>query len=274
MFCQTGSVMNRVAGTISALAVVAALTLGMASSTLAITWDLVGTGDWNTAENWDPDGLPTTSDTVNVNNGGTAQIGSEGAVANRFYIDGGSSIAFSGGATTTFSATGNHSYVGNNSTGTFTQTGGAFSIGQQALYVGNNATGNGAYNISGGSLACRYIRVGQNGTGVFNHSGGSVTVSLDNLVVGRYSPADGTYNLSGTGVLTAPNEYVGCWGDGTGGTGVFNQSGGTNTIAGNLYLGSSTTTETTTGGTGTYTLSAGTLAVSGDIVDRGRHGRC
>lgn len=272
MFSQTvrePRLQGCVLGTFAAFAL---LTLGANNAALAITWDLVGTGDWNTAANWDPDGLPTASDTVNVNNGGTAQIGSEGAVANHLYIDGGSTIAFSGGATTTFTVEGSHSYVGNGSTGTFTQTGGAFSIGQQALYVGNNASGNGAYNISGGSLACYYIRVGQSGTGVFNHSGGTVTVNSQNLVVGRYSPANGTYNLSGTGVLTAPNEFVGCWGDQTGGTGVFNQSGGSNTIAGYLYLGSSTTTETTTGGTGTYTLSAGTLAVGGDIVDRGGTG--
>jgi fibronectin-binding autotransporter adhesin len=53
-----------------------------------------------------------------------------------------------------------------------------------------------------------------------------------------------------SGSLSASKEYIGNYG-----TGLFTQSGGTNTIAGNLYLGYNT------GGDGTYNLNGGTLVV-------------
>ncbi len=62
---------------------------------------------------------------------------------------------------------------------------------------------------------------------------------------GLLDGSSGTYNLSGTGLLQAGNESVG---DGPG-LGTFNQDGGTNTVAGTLYVGHLSS------GTGTYNLS-------------------
>ena len=86
--------------------------------------------------------------------------------------------------------------------------------------------------------------VGVNGRGTIDQSAGTNTIAAGAgfLDVGVYGPSpglfggNGTYNLSGTGALVAnTNEYIG-----DGGTGVFNQTGGSNTIngAGNhFYLG-------------------------------------
>jgi uncharacterized protein with beta-barrel porin domain len=96
------------------------------------------------------------------------------------------------------------------------------------------------------------------------------------IYLGVNASGSGTYNLSGTGHIFASNELVG-----QGGTGVFNQSGGTNefnkhvgewngwgyTEAGSLYLGYSS------GSSGTYNLSDGSLWVPQGSVTVGKSGR-
>src|SRR6185436_18828575 len=75
-----------------------------------------------------------------------------------------------------------------------------------------------------------------NGRGTFEQSAGMNTIAAGAgfLDVGVFAGSTGTYNLSGTGALVAnTHEYIGDVG-----TGVFNQTGGSNTINGyNLYLG-------------------------------------
>jgi fibronectin-binding autotransporter adhesin len=98
--------------------------------------------------------------------------------------------------------------------------------------------------------------IGNNGRGTFNHSAGKNTIAAGTgfLDVGVFGGSTGTYNLSGTGALVAnTNEYVGDVG-----MGVFNQTGGTNTINGFnvLYLGYNAI-----GTGGTYNLSAGDLSL-------------
>ena len=108
--------------------------------------------------------------------------------------------------------------------------------------------------------------VGSMATGVFNHTGGTNTINAGSgfLDVGVFASGNGTYNLSGTGALVANvHEYVGDVG-----TGVFNHTGGMNTISGaghNLFLGGGPNN-----GTGTYTISGtgstSTLSVANDVV--------
>ena len=53
------------------------------------TWNNTGTGDWFNASNWTTgteDGVPTAAETALVNNGGTAQIGANNAVASSLTI--------------------------------------------------------------------------------------------------------------------------------------------------------------------------------------------
>jgi autotransporter-associated beta strand protein len=122
-----------------------------------------------------------------------------------------------------------------------------------ALYDGGtvwlgtgNLYGNSSSTVSGGSLAVNFEEIGQAGTGSLTQTGGTNSVSI--LTLGYYfnGPVSaGTYNLSGSGNLTVNgNEQLYD-------TGVFNQSGGTQTVAGGLQT------------SGTYNLSGGYLAVSG-----------
>ena len=119
--------------------------------------------------------------------------------------------------------------------------------------------------MNGGSLA-----VGGNaaigdwgGTGTFTQIAGTHTVAGD-LYLGYWSDRDGqyavgTYTLSGGSLSVGRNAAIGDWG----GFGTFTQTGGTHTVAGDLYLAYDS------GASGTYILSGGSLAVSGneDIGD-------
>jgi hypothetical protein len=102
-----------------------------------------------------------------------------------------------------------------------------------------------------------------NGSGLLNQSGGSNAVIENGALALGFNPTDtGTYVLSNAGSLTANNEFVGYQG-----MGIFNQTGGTNTISiasnpnDNNYFFD---VGFGTGTTGTYTLSGtGAVVVSG-----------
>jgi hypothetical protein len=154
--------------------------------------------------------------------------------------------------------------VGLNGTGNFNQTGGTNtmtgSVGA-GLYIGKSNGSTGTYNLSGtGSiLFANNEFVGNSGTGILNQTGGTNTVesATNGLIIAGTSNLTGTYVLSGTGSLTAGNELVGF-----GGTGIFNQTGGTNSIPASnnaaLTIGC--------GSTGTYTLS-GTGSLSCAVTE-------
>ena len=147
--------------------------------------------------------------------------------------------------------------------GVFTQSGGVnipyvkpssdfvyskLSLGSSAN--GSAAAGVGVYNMSGGSVGANAMFVGQVGSGTFAQSGGSIGVigtGGANLPVGLYVGGDIEANLThGTGSYTLGNtngtssnallvggvEYVGVRG-----SGVFNQTGGTNAIIGGGSIG-------------------------------------
>ena len=159
---------------------------------------------------------------------------------------------------------------GVNGRGAINQGGGVNSVG--TLYLGYNATDSGTYTLSDPgtvSLAGGTMYIGYGGTGTFNQMGGSNgTQSGFNIILGNSPGSTGTYNLSG-GTITIANqllpsghEYIGY-----GGTGVFNQTGGSNALngalngnTGGLVLGFSP------GSSGTYTLSgSGSLSVVNNV---------
>ncbi len=176
-------------------------------------------GDWSAASNWGGIG-PTASDEAYIINGGTAVITNldTGAVCND-------------------------------------------------LFLGDpNSANSGAVQMSGGSLsAANSENLGNNGIGTFVQSGGTNTIVANSFSTGSFSNslnlgcnpgASGSYSLSSSGVLSAPNVYVG-----SAGTGTFAQFGGTNTIANSLYLGYNM------GSSGTYTLSgSGVLSAPSETV--------
>ena len=98
------------------------------------------------------------------------------------------------------------------------------------------STANGIYSLSSTGLlnVSAAESIGEKGTGSFVQTGGTNTISGGgNLTLGGAATASGLYSLSGTGSLTVSgNEEVG-----NGGTGIFNQSGGTNTANNDLFVG-------------------------------------
>jgi hypothetical protein len=214
------------------------------------------------------------SGTYNLNDGSLASsneedVGSEGKGV--FNQTGGSntgnilSVGFLTGSSGTYSLSNGASLnateeMGFYGTGVFNQSGGSNAAGDLTLGTGIGSSG--TYNLSNGASlnVSNSETVGDLGTGVFNQSGGSHSVSATNgVTIGFLASGSGTYTLSG-GALMVPNGpiYVGYLG-----TGIFNQSGGGNTIA-NLYLGYSGPTGTNPASFGAYSLSNGaTLNVTG-----------
>ena len=162
--------------------------------------------------------------------------------------------------------------VGRAGHGTFTQnsgtnrigavTIGGVPVGTGTLTIGGEAGGTGVYSmdptVGRPELWASTEIIGNYGTGTFTQFGGTNTVAGD-LYLGRFAGGSGSYTLSGPSesfnpwgpsppatVLSAANIYVG-----DGGIGIFEQTGGTNRVGGDLRVGGS--------GAGTYDQSGGTL---------------
>jgi hypothetical protein len=146
--------------------------------------------------------------------------------------------------------------IGEYGTGVFNQTGGINTV-TNDLYLGSDS-GNATYSLSGGTLDVRENIVGGFGTNDFLIDGGILTnnwqsSNVDRFNVGHGSGSDVSFTINSRSV-TSNYQTVGGSGAGT-----FNQTGGTNTVTNNLYLGLDS------GGNGTYTLSGGTLDVKDSI---------
>ena len=151
-------------------------------------------------------------------------------------------------------------YVGYNRTGTFTQTGGSYSFGENTdnLIIGYNVGSSGTYTLSAGGISFYQISgeyVGYSGAGAFFQTGGTQSFNFSDLILGVNSTGNGTYTLSGGVLNMAPynNDVIGEAGSGT-----FNQTGGSHTLSqfNKLIIGDAS------GGVGVYNLSAGLLSVT------------
>ena len=142
---------------------------------------------------------------------------------------------------------GSTEYVGYSGVGTFTQSGGLNNT-TSSIYLGYNSQSTGTYTLSDtGQITASGLRINR-GTfmqtgGIFNNSG--------RLTLGAIG-SNSIYNLSGTGQLICSYEED----IGTGGTGIFVQSSGTNSGSITIIIGY----EQSSGGT--YDLS-GTGQLSG-----------
>ncbi len=140
------------------------------------------------------------------------------------------------------------------------------SAGVQPSSVTVNTTG--TYTFSGGPV--------NGGTGGLTVSGGTLALQNANAWSGAVTVDGGTLTLSGAGSLSANNEVAG-----QAGTGIINQSGGTNTtyeldlgansgsngtyaLSGNASL-SATYEYIGRGGTGTFNQSGGTNTIGGSL---------
>ena len=138
----------------------------------------------------------------------------------------------------------NTEYVGYSGSGNFAQSGGGHTVG--ILYVGYNSGSQGAFSFGGGATMYAVNQyVGYNGQGVFAQTGGtngSARLAGPVRSTSATRPAaTAHYQLSQTGQLYATAEYVGY-----SGTGVLQQSGGSNVLTnlggspyqyGTIYLG-------------------------------------
>ncbi|MGD0390130.1 MAG: PEP-CTERM sorting domain-containing protein [Tepidisphaeraceae bacterium] len=160
-------------------------------------------------------------------------------------------------------------FVGNDGTGTFNQTGGTNTISAYSwLYVGNSSGSTGTYTLGGTaslSVLTGHEDVGYYGTGTFIQTGGTNTINgggyyNNPLTLGYATGVTGSYNLSGSSsVLSVTgNELVGY-----SGTGIFTQTGGSNTVTGTLDLAANA------GSSGTYNLQGGTLTAGAIVVNTG-----
>jgi T5SS/PEP-CTERM-associated repeat protein len=210
--------------------------------------------------------LSAANQQVGYSGAGTlSQTAGSNTVSNTLYL--GSNAT--GNGTYNLSGTGQLSavteFVGNSGSGAFVQSAGNNSVAGVAnseyvangLLLGANSNGKGTYTLSGtGVLSAGMEGVGYAGTGTFTQTGGTNTLPTNYLnsciYLGYNAGATGIYNLSGTGQIVATNNYT--WATveyiGYSGTGVFNQTAGSNLMSiSSLYLGYNTT------GVGTYNLS-------------------
>jgi hypothetical protein len=247
------------------LLIVGTLSSRIASAQDSIYWQ-VGGGDWFDANNWRPNVVPGSGDYAHITNHGGAQIGSESnAAVYSVLVDYGSSLTISAGSLAANAGPSLLSemvgYTG--AGGTITQSGGTNT--SVFLYLADYSGSSGTYNLSGGildvtnngqSIESISEMIGWQGTAIFNQSGGTHIVlglNVSGIALGYVAGSSGTYNLSGAGSLNASSGETVGWG----GTGVFNQISGTNTLGYNLFLGYRSDSN------GTYTLSGGALNVNG-----------
>jgi outer membrane autotransporter protein len=150
------------------------------------------------------------------------------------------------------------SSIGVSGFGNFIQTGGEHGVFTN-LFLGMAPTGVGTYELRDGNLfEGNNASIGVSGRGTFTQSGGSHSVAVD-LILGDNSGSQGTYNLSGGSLLLAATFAPSTAYVGNSGTGIFNQSGGTNTVTGDLILGNSSR------GIGIYNLGGGSLLITGPV---------
>lgn len=176
--------------------------------------------------------------------GGTNQsayqirLGVDSLASGRYTLSGGSVIA-SGGLV-----------VGLYGTGAFTHTGGTVTAGGLEIASCANSAGSYALSNSGSFLTINGDeQMGTYGLGTFTQSAGTHTIT-GGLYLGHGTGGYGSYTLSG-GSVTTDGLFMSL----SGGTSVFNQTGGTHT-ARTISVGGST------GGSATYNLVAGTLNVT------------
>ncbi|MCC6535271.1 MAG: PEP-CTERM sorting domain-containing protein [Burkholderiales bacterium] len=151
--------------------------------------------------------------------------------------------------------------VGHAGPGTFTQTGGLHVVSGN-LSIASASQAVGIYNLLAGDLTAPTVNVAVGGIGTFNQSGGAHTVgSMLSLGVGGSARA--RYNLSG-GRLTSGILFVASGASASpaipGVSAIFDQSGGENTVAATLHIGSGQFSS------GTYLLSGGSLSTSNTAI--------
>jgi hypothetical protein len=275
---------------VARLAVLAAarfvLTPNDAQAVTSRTWIGATGGNWSTAGNWSPSGSPATGDTLSVLATNSNLITSMNEQSTGLFpnttpaptfatvsVDGNGSFSSTVNTPSVVGTSLNISsalYVGLSAGATYNNTA-TINLSSSSLYVGYYAGSNGTINNSGLVTGLGDETIGAAGTGTFNDSGTHSVGGALLLGNGSSSTSHGNYVLSGNGVLTVGNGmtigyfYVG------GGSGSFNQTGGSNTVTNsiNVYNGSYSLSNGTLSGISSslYTSPTGTFTQSGGICN-------
>ena len=187
-----------------------------------IYWDGGGSGDlWSTAANWNPDGVPSSSDYAEINSG-SALIDS--SITTTVLNTDLSRIA---GGTPVLTMTG----------GSLTNLG--FTSERYPMIIGSRGTA--AFNISDGAVVSPGFLISNSpgSVGVVNMSDGSMDARKSGTLLGQFwedfcvgDAGNGTLNFSG-GAILANNLRV----PARSGTGRLNMTGGTIDVTGFVHVG-------------------------------------
>lgn len=176
--------------------VIAAAPAGAADWTGAI-------GDWFDPANWNS-GVPTSGDDAYINNGGTAEIGADGAAASNVWI--GQNAGHSGAVEVTgpdaeLTASGGV-YIGHSGSGRLDISGGGVVNGGVGTTIGAASTSDGSVTVDGDGSAFNNsgLTVGNDGEGTLDITNGGYVFSTSSIL-GSRSTGNGTVNISGAGSL-------------------------------------------------------------------------
>ncbi|HZR78365.1 MAG TPA: hypothetical protein VFA58_04110, partial [Chthoniobacterales bacterium] len=248
------------------------------------------TGDWFTPGNWTPAGPPGSGQHAQINNGGTAQVTSAGAVCNilllGFNAGDSGTVDVSGSGTLTTSS---EAYIGRDGAGVMDITGGG-DVSSTFGVIANSTGSTGTVDVDGAgstwTLRSQFLEVGASGTGSLNiTNGGAVSVATGSTV-GLYGMGTATVNgtgsiwtntlglvvgYSGNGTLNilnggAVSNTTGIIGQNTGGVGVINVDG-----TGSTWTNSSSV-DVGFDGNGTLNITnGGAVTVNGSFFRIGTH---
>ena len=190
---QSGSSIVRASLALINAAILPLMVSGLSNQAIAATtnWS-AGPADWFTPGNWD-NGVPLATDDAVIDNNGTAQVATPGAVADRITIGvtNGGNLEITGGGSVT-----------NDSNGS----------------IGSGATAVGSVNVSGAGSTWtnnRNVIIGSNGRGTLNISNGGVVTSMFSFV-GNNSGSDGSVTVDGAGSSWTSSDILSIGALGTG----------------------------------------------------------
>ena len=200
---KSGGAMQRRGSLRAVLMVTTALTASALVSTPAHASNWTGTiGDWFDPANWNS-GVPTSGDQANINNGGTAQIGADGAAVSSIWI--GQNAGQSGtlevtGPDVTLTAP-SGVYVGFSGSGTLDISSGGV-VNNGGAVIGVTSTGSGSVTVDGegSALNSAGFTVGNDGEGALDITNGGYVFSTSSSI-GSGSTGSGTATIDGEGSL-------------------------------------------------------------------------
>ncbi len=137
-------------------------------------WNSAASGDWSVAANWQAGVLPTSSDTVAIDQPAAVQVTAGVAQGNDLFVG----SALPGGS---FAAV--------------NVQGGSLEL-ADTLYLGAEVQTRGEASLGSGQITAKRAYIGYQGEGAFTQTGGTHTLE-GLLVVGKAAGSDGTYSISG-----------------------------------------------------------------------------